>query len=501
MATLSTEHCVVFLFFVVVVVCLFGCCCWPTARSMTWPLSQLNIVLFSNFLACCSWSVTYPVAPKLILHLCNEDMALAAHLMASISALDAIVEFFANPLCGWLADRHGRKPVWLGCLCLSALANILMAVGTQYFGLFAVYLATIIAGPSRSLMTLAFAIIEDLTPQKDPGAKQSPGHSARFGLPIAAMGAAMIVAPGSGGVLFARFGLTAPFWAAAAIDFVAILWTIPLMTETLVADSASKPTGEGLGSRLAAILRSVCQLFNSRASSVLIFSYFCLLLSKGVYSTVMLFAQVRFAWTPLDTGIFMSFVGVLVVLMSGPVLGAVMPMFGEHRVVSVALVLGVVHLLGFGLASKGWQMYAVMFATSLELMANPALRAIISQRGAAGRAERGKFQGGLGAVAAIARVCGSAGFQQLFSTFGVGPRAPVGAHAWLAPGVSFFAAAAATFVSWVSFEWGMVSARLDERNNNNNSSSSNSNTSNNNSYRQVAVLPTAVGAVDCEAVD
>ncbi|CAE8697793.1 unnamed protein product, partial [Polarella glacialis] len=465
-------------------------------------------VLFSNFLACCSWLVTYPVAPKLIMHLCNEDMAQAAHLMASISVLDAIVEFFANPVCGWLADRHGRKPVWLGCLCLSALANILMAVGTQYFGLFAVYAATIIAGPSRSLVTLAFAIIEDLTvSHKDPGATQSQGQSARFGLPVAAMGAAMIVAPGSGGVLFSRFGLTAPFWAAAAIDFVAILWamplmteslvadgpskpntegwTIPLMAESLVADGASKPTGEGIGSRLAAILRSVCQLLNSRASFVLIFSYFCLLLSEGVHSTVMLFAQVRFAWTPLDTGMFMSFVGVLVVLMSGPVLSAVMPLFGEHRVVSVALVLGIVHNLGFGLASKGWQMYAVMFTTSLELTANPTLRAIISQRGAAERDERGQFQGGLGAVAAIARVCGSAGFQQLFSTFGVGPRAPAGAHAWLAPGVSFFAAAAVTFVSWVSFEWGMVSARHDERN----------------SCRQVAVLPTAVGAVDCEAVD
>lgn len=133
----------------------------------------------------------------------------------------SIAQFIATPILGRLSDRVGRKKVLVACMFGTSASLGVFALAQS---LVVIFLARIIDGVTGGTNSVAQAMIADVTDGEE--------RTKAFGILGASFGVGMLVGPALGGLL-SSFGLTAPFWFAAALSlFSAILgWVV--LPETL----------------------------------------------------------------------------------------------------------------------------------------------------------------------------------------------------------------------------------------------------------------------------
>jgi DHA1 family tetracycline resistance protein-like MFS transporter len=98
-----------------------------------------------------------------------------------------------------------------------------------------------------------------------------------------------------------------------------------------------------------------------------------------------------------QVGASLAVVGLLFAVSQGALVRPVVARFGELRTLTGALVVAVIGMLLFGLASQGWMMYAVtaLYCLGLGLL-NPAVQGLMSRAVAAN--EQGLLQGAMTSV-------------------------------------------------------------------------------------------------------
>ncbi len=123
---------------------------------------------------------------------------------------------------GNLSDRYGRRPILLISLLGFGIDYIILAMAPSYGWLFA---GRIIAGITGASFTTASAYIADISTDETSRAKN-------FGLIGAAFGLGFVLGPALGGLL-AKFGLRAPFYAAAVLCLINCLYGYFFLPESL----------------------------------------------------------------------------------------------------------------------------------------------------------------------------------------------------------------------------------------------------------------------------
>lgn len=78
----------------------------------------------------------------------------------------SFLQFLGSPIIGALSDIYGRKPLMLLCLTGIALSYLMWAISAS-FGIFV--LARFVGGISKGNISLAMAIISDVTSAKTRG--------------------------------------------------------------------------------------------------------------------------------------------------------------------------------------------------------------------------------------------------------------------------------------------------------------------------------------------
>lgn len=133
----------------------------------------------------------------------------------------SIAQFIATPIIGRLSDKYGRKPLLVISLAGTSLSLAMFALATSIPMLF---FARILDGITGGNMSVAQAVIADSTSGAD--------RAKSMGILGAAFGFGFLFGPALGGLL-SRFGLTAPFWFAAALGLVATVLITFFLPETL----------------------------------------------------------------------------------------------------------------------------------------------------------------------------------------------------------------------------------------------------------------------------
>jgi len=123
----------------------------------------------------------------------------------------------------------------------------------------------------------------------------------------------------------------------------------------------------------------------------------------------------------------------------GLLVRALLPRMGEQRAIVFGLSVGVLAYLGYGLATQGWMIYAILAVTSVGGIAGPAAQGLISRSVPAD--EQGAVQGSLSSLASVTGILGPPLATGLFAWF-IGPSAPV--HL---PGAPFFSGALLTILA------------------------------------------------------
>src|SRR5205085_10241622 len=155
------------------------------------------------------------------------------------------------------------------------------------------------------------------------------------------------------------------------------------------------------------------------------------LAQQALQSVWVPYTTYRFDWSVTDVGLSLAIVGLLMAFSQGALVRPMVSRFGELRTLMAALVVAVVGMLLFGLASQGWMMYAftALYCLGLGLL-NPAAQGLMSRSVPAN--EQGLLQGAMASVMTGTAIVAPPIANGLFALF-ISPQAPANV-----PGAPFF---------------------------------------------------------------
>jgi DHA1 family tetracycline resistance protein-like MFS transporter len=328
----------------------------------------------------------------------------------------ALMQFVFSPILGAMSDRFGRRPViLLSCLGLG-LDYVFMALAPTVGWLL---VGRIISGITAASFATAAAYIADVTPPEK--------RAASFGMIGAAWGLGFVLGPAVGGLLGAvnpRF----PFWAAAALAFLNVIYGLFVLPESLPAESRrpfdwrrANPVGS-LG-----LLRGHAGLLGLATVNLLYY-----IAHQVLPSVFVLYAGYRYGWDPKMVGLTLAVVGICNVFVQGVLVKRVVGRFGARRAVVLGLASGAIGFAAYGLAPTSALFFLGVPIFSMMGFYSPAAQSIMTRRVSA--AEQGRLQGANASIMGLSGLIGPGLFTQVFAAF-IGERA-----GWHLPGAAFLLA-------------------------------------------------------------
>jgi DHA1 family tetracycline resistance protein-like MFS transporter len=381
------------------------------------PKLALSFIFVVVLLDSIGFGIIMPVLPQLIMDVTGEPLTAAARYGGWLMFVYAAMQFFSAPVLGNLSDRFGRRPVLLLSLVAMGADYLLMGWAPTLIWLF---VGRFIAGVSAGTYGIANAFIAD-TFEPDDRAKN-------FALMGAAFGVGFIVGPVIGGFL-GEYGPRAPFYAAAALAFVNLIYGYFVLPESLKPENR-RP----FEIRRANPLGTLNQLWKYPVVIGLVFAYFFYMLGHHSLPAVWsYFVMEKFAWTTREIGFSLGAVGVCMIFVQVYLIRVFLDKYGQERTAFIGLIVTILSFIGYAFIPYGWMMYVVIAVGAGQGFVGPSVQGLMSARIPAD--SQGELQGALGSMSSLVSILSPPFMTQTFAYFS-GGGAPI-----YFPGAPFLAAA------------------------------------------------------------
>jgi len=346
------------------------------------------------------WGLIIPVMAKLISQLKGIPINEASKYGAYLLSIFAIMQFVFAPVIGNLSDRYGRRPVLLFSLLGFGIDYIILALAPAYGWLF---IGRVIAGITGASFTTASAYIADVSTDETSKAKN-------FGMIGAAFGLGFVLGPALGGLL-ARWGLRAPFYAAAVLCLLNCLYGYFILPESL-----SKEKRRPFEWRRANPFGALEFLTRHPEIGGLAVSFFLIYFAaQSVQGNWNFFTMYRFGWSEGMVGISLTVVGVLVGGVQAGLTRVLVPKIGNEKSIYIGLSLYTLGLVLFAFATQGWMMFAFLIPYCLGGLCGPSLQSVISSHVPAN--QQGELQGALTSLMSLTTIIGPVVMNSTFAYF------------------------------------------------------------------------------------
>lgn len=342
-------------------------------------------VLATIFIDAIGFGLVMPVLPQLLMDVGKLGLSDAIEIGAWMGLAMAVASFVAAPILGNLSDRFGRRPILLFALGFLAIDYVLLAVVNSIALLF---VARTLSGAFGGSYAPAMAAIADIS---------TPENRAKnFGFVSAAFGVGFVLGPALGGLL-GEMGARAPFYAAAGLAGLNMLYGLFVFPETLACENRrtfSWARANPLGALAA--MRALPGM--AGVAVVLILWQVASLVYPLTWS---FWAIAQLQWTPGMIGASLATVGLVIALSQIFLTGPAVKRLGERDAATVGLAVAIVGFIGYAFVRETWAAYAVMVCIALQGLVQPSLMAMMSRR--ATPETQGEVQG----IAAMALGIGS----------------------------------------------------------------------------------------------
>lgn len=370
------------------------------------------------------FGIIIPIIPDLLKELTGKEVNEASGIGGLLMASFALMQFLCSPILGALSDKYGRRPVLLLSLLGLGIDYLLSAFAPTIAWLFA---GRILAGVFGASFTTANAYIADISTNEN--------RAQNFGMVGVAFGVGFIIGPALGGWLGDHFGTRMPFYAAAALSLLNVLYGYFILPESLPKE---KRRSFSIGQS-----NPFSTLFNLKKFPVLqsmLFAFLCIsVAAHAVQSNWTFYTKYRFDWSKADIGWSLAVVGTLVAVVQGGLIRIILPKWGLKTSIFIGFILYGVGLVGFGFANAGWMMFAFLAPYCLGGIAGPALQSVVSAQVPLN--EQGELQGTLTSLMSLSAIIGPVLMNGIFNYF-TGKDTP-----FVFPGAAFIVGAILTFVS------------------------------------------------------
>jgi len=353
------------------------------------PRSPLLIVFLTVFVDLVGFGIVIPILP-LYADAYHPSPLLFGLFMASFS----LMQFVFSPILGRLSDRFGRRPVMLISLAGSCLSYVLFALAGNLTLLFA---SRILAGISGANISTAQAIIADTTPPE----KRARG----MGMIGAAFGLGFIFGPAIGGMSIG-FGHAWPGILAASMSAVAFVLALTLLPETR--NPSSLPLRREL--RIDVLKRA---FLHPLIGPVLAVYFLAIFAFANFESTFSQFLSWRFHSTPREVSLFFCYVGVLMVIVQGGLVGRLAKRFRETSLATWGVALTALGLVLLPILDARSGLFVLLALLALGTgLTNPSLSSLVSRLSDAD--EQGVMFGVFQSMGSLGRIGGPLSGQYLF---------------------------------------------------------------------------------------
>ncbi len=339
-------------------------------------MAILFLIVFIDLLG---FGVVIPQLPFYGLH-----FGLHGFGVTSMLACYSVAQFLSSPLLGRLSDRVGRRPVLLVSLMASVLAYLWLGLADAAWMLFA---ARLFAGAGAGNIAAAQAYIADVTPPE--------GRAKGMGMIGAAFGLGFTVGPGLGG-LASRLDAGAPAFIAAGLSATAFLLVLLLLKESLPDASRNAPERPGrLAMAQEALRRPVLR-------DLILLAFITVSAFAAMETTFALWANQLFGWGSWEVGLNFFFVGIVLVMVQGTLIGPLTRRFGESRLLTVGAASIAFGLVGLPFVHTIPMLLVVnlLLAGGMGLL-NPSMNSLVSRRAQVD--EQGGVLGVLQSASSLAR--------------------------------------------------------------------------------------------------
>jgi MFS transporter, DHA1 family, tetracycline resistance protein len=356
-------------------------------------VSPLVIIFLTVFIDLIGFGIIIPLLPFYA-----ESYGANALTVGLLGTSFSAMQFVFSPIWGRWSDRIGRRPIILMGLVGSGVSYVVLARADS---LALIFVARIVGGIAGANIPTAQAYIADIT---------TPENRARgMGMVGVAFGLGFVFGPAIGGGL-SQFGPEVPMYFAAALSLGNFSAAWFLLPESRTVVGAAPPVG-----RVEALRRAV-----ARPQLVLLLSLFFIIMTafSGFEVTFALFSERRFGFTMATIGYLFAFIGIVLAVVQGLLVGKVVRLLGEHRVVPIA-----VAVIALGLALVPMAQSVPMLLVALGTLAagmgfnGPSLTSMVSRL--SDPDDQGGILGVAQSLASLGRIVGPVWGGFLFDRYGM----------------------------------------------------------------------------------
>jgi multidrug resistance protein len=306
-------------------------------RTSGSPLLLMALTVLIDFTG---FGIIIPLLPFWAQHLGANPVQIGL-----ILTVYSLAQFIFLPLLGRLSDRFGRRPIILWSLLIEAVSLALTALSGSFLLLL---LARFIGGMGAANIGAAQAVVSDATPPEE--------RAKGMGFIGAAIGLGFVLGPALGGALV-TLGLTAPFWFAAGVALINAALVFFLLPETRVRRPAEAAAEAQQPSSLGSALLETAR--NPAIARLLGINLLYTLAFTAMEAMYPLFSQRTFGWGATQNAYIFVFVGVIMVIVQGGLVGRLAKLWGVQGLLIIGLALLAAGLL---LLPLGTQLAVMLIA-------------------------------------------------------------------------------------------------------------------------------------------
>ena len=357
-------------------------------------MKPTTIIFLTVFIDLLGFGIIIPLMPFYA-----ETFGADALTVGLLNTSFSLMQFLFAPFWGRLSDRVGRRPVILIGLFGSAVAYLLFGLAQSMTLLFAARIAAGIAGAN---IPTAQAYMADVT---------TPENRARgMGLVGAAFGLGFIFGPAIGGFL-SQWGYQAPSFFASGLslaNFIAAWFLLPESRPAQTEERRHVSRSEALREALA----------RPRLPGLLLIYFVVVTAFSSFELNFSLYGERRFGFTSTTIGYVFAFIGVILSIVQGVLVGRVVPRIGEHRVVPAAIAILCVGMALIPVADTTAMLVVACAILSVGMgFHSPSITSAISRL--SGANEQGGILGLAQAAASLGRIVGPTWGGFLYDRFGI----------------------------------------------------------------------------------
>ncbi len=307
---------------------------------------QLILIFIFVFLDLLGYSLILPLLPFYA-----SDFGATLALVGLLGTVNGLGQLIAAPIIGRLSDRYGRRPLLIVSIAGTIIGFLMLGFAKS---LWMIFLSRAVDGLLGGNTALARAYITDVTEPKE--------RAKSLGLIGAAFGLGFIIGPVMGGVL-SQFGLNIPALVGAGLSILSLIAVVVWLPESLPPeDRQERKRNPHTAFNLTNLLDELRRPCVGPLLMIRLFYSFAFTLFQSNFS---LYAKEVLGLTVQNTGLVLTYVGFLSVLVQGFAIGKLTKTFKERSLIVTSILMLAVSLLVWGFTRDIWLLLVILAPVAL----------------------------------------------------------------------------------------------------------------------------------------